>query len=222
MCGRWSDRSKGFGFVRVPKEALQQALTLNGATLDEREIGVVEARERTEEERQAQREKRDARRKELADKRRAEKAAQQPAPAAAAAGSSSSAAAPSEPRARRPRVERKVFDNAVQLYVSNLSYDVSVEALRALVGEAIGAEALDVDIVTRRVGKFQGRSRGYGFVTVPADKADKGLALTGREVEGRAISVVVARERKPEDEEQQDSAAPAGGRRRARMHRSGA
>ena len=210
VTNKWSGRSKGFGFVRVPKEKLVLALQLNGATLDEREVGVVEARERTEEERQAQREKRDARRKEISDKRRQEKAD------AAAANPSASAGAPATStgeaaRPRRPRAERKVYDNATQLYFSNLAYEVTKERLKELVDEAIGAEALEVDILTRRVGKFKGRSRGYGFVTVPTDKLEKGLALNGTEISGREVSVVVARERKVDDEELGEAAPAAAG-----------
>ena len=200
-----SGKSKGFGFVRVPKEKLQLALSLNGSTLDEREVGVVEARERTEEERQAQREKRDARRKEIADQRRAERTANarsSPTGAASATGASPATNSVGEPsRPPRARPVRKTYENATQLYFSNLAYDVSREQLKALVDEAIGGESLEVEIVTRRVGKFKGRSRGYGFVTVPNEHADKGLQLDGREVEGRVISVVVARERKFDEQD---------------------
>ena len=200
-----SGKSKGFGFVRVPKEKLQLALSLNGSTVDEREVGVVEARERTEEERAAQREKRDVRRREIAEQRRAEKAAtarSSPTGAASATGASPATSTTGEPnRPPRQRPVRKTFEDATQLYFSNLSYDVTREKLKELVDEAIGAESLEVEIVTRRVGKFKGRSRGYGFVTVPNEQVEKGLGLNGRDVEGRVISVVVARARTFNDED---------------------
>ena len=175
-----SGRSKGFGFVRVPNEKVQAALSLNGSMLDEREVGVVEARERTEEERQEQRDRRDARRKEIADKRREEKAAAAAAnPASATSPSGGLATSTSEaPRPRRARAERKVYDNATQLWVSNLSFDITRERLQQVVEEAIGADAvLEVDVVMRREAKGKVRSRGYGFVTVSNEQLEKALLL---------------------------------------------
>lgn len=217
VINRYNGKSKGFGFVRIPKEKLQAALALNGATLDDREMGIVEARERTEEEKQAQREKRDARRREMQQKRKEERAAANAASAANTASPANVATSTGEPsRPRRPRAERKVHENATQLYVSNLSYDITKERLQEVVNEAIGGEVLEIDILISRVGKFKGKSRGYGFLTVPNDKLDKALALNGKELEGRQMSVVIARERekKPEAEDQVQGggdAAPANG-----------
>jgi len=70
------------------------------------------------------------------------------------------------------------------LYVGNLSYSVTESALRELFAEYEPSEV-------RLIG-----DKGFGFVDVPEDKAAAAiLALNGREVDGRAITVSEARPR---------------------------
>lgn len=70
------------------------------------------------------------------------------------------------------------------LYVGNLSYSVTESALRELFAEYEPSEV-------RLIG-----DKGFGFVDVPEDKAAAAiLALNGREVDGRAITVNEARPR---------------------------
>lgn len=78
------------------------------------------------------------------------------------------------------------------MYVSNLSFQVQEENLRELF-ESFG-EVKSAKIITDRE---TGRSRGFGFVEMNSDDAanDAMTALNGREFEGRAISVSVAREK---------------------------
>ena len=70
------------------------------------------------------------------------------------------------------------------LYVGNLSYSTTESSLRALFAEYEPSEV-------RLIG-----DKGFGFVDVPEDKAaDAILAMNGREVDGRAITVNEARPR---------------------------
>lgn len=78
------------------------------------------------------------------------------------------------------------------MYVSNLGYHVQEEDLKKLFS-AFG-EVSSAKIITNR---DTGQSRGFGFVEMPSDDdANKAMAaLNNKELEGRAISVTVARER---------------------------
>jgi RNA recognition motif-containing protein len=70
------------------------------------------------------------------------------------------------------------------LYVGNLTYSVSEQALRDLFAEFEPTEV-------RMIGE-----KGFAFVDVPEEKAaDAIAALNGREVEGRALTVNEARPR---------------------------
>jgi RNA recognition motif-containing protein len=80
------------------------------------------------------------------------------------------------------------------MYVSNLSFHTDEEALKDLFtpfGNVTSAK-----VITDRE---SGRSRGFGFVEMDvaaeAEAAMKGL--NNKEIEGRAISVTVAREKAP-------------------------
>lgn len=82
--------------------------------------------------------------------------------------------------------------DGIELYVGNLSYDMSEpELLKAF--EAYG-EVLSARIIKN---KFNDRSKGYGFVEMAiqagADKAVK--AMHGKEVMGRKLVVNEARSR---------------------------
>ena len=82
---------------------------------------------------------------------------------------------------------------ATKLYVGNLSFNTTEEALRNLF-EADGRRVEEVVIVTDR---DTGRPRGFAFVqmSTPTDAENAIAALNGRELDGRQINVSEARER---------------------------
>ena len=84
----------------------------------------------------------------------------------------------------------------MNIYVSNLSFNASDDDLKKIFleyGEIVSAKVVK--------DKFTEKSRGFGFVEMPNDaEAQKAIqGLNGREVEGRAISVIEA---KPKEEHQ--------------------
>jgi len=80
----------------------------------------------------------------------------------------------------------------MNIYVSNLGFSVQDEDLREYFAEY--GEVTSAKVITD---KFTNRSRGFGFVEMPDDTAaQKAIAeLNGAVVEGRSISVNVARPR---------------------------
>lgn len=80
----------------------------------------------------------------------------------------------------------------MNMYVSNLSFNVQDEDLREFFTEY--GEVVSAKVITDRE---TGRSRGFGFVEMSDDAAaEKAMAeLNGGMVEGRAISVTVAKPR---------------------------
>jgi cold-inducible RNA-binding protein len=92
------------------------------------------------------------------------------------------------------------------LYVGNLSYSTSESALKELFAPYEPSEV-------RLIG-----DKGFGFVDVPEDKAaDAILAMNGREVDGRAITVNEARpraERSGSGGRSRGGSGGGGGRRR--------
>jgi|SRR6478736_2247830 RNA recognition motif-containing protein len=80
----------------------------------------------------------------------------------------------------------------MNIYVSNLSFNVQDEDLREYFEEY--GEVTSAKIITD---KFTNRSRGFGFVEMTDDTAaEKAIAeLNGASVDGRTISVTVARPR---------------------------
>ena len=78
----------------------------------------------------------------------------------------------------------------MNMYVSNLSFHTSDEDLRALFQEF--GEVSSAKVITDKV---SGRSRGFGFVEMPDEAAAKQAMqeLEGKEIEGRSLSVTVAR-----------------------------
>lgn len=80
----------------------------------------------------------------------------------------------------------------MNMYVSNLGFHVTAEDLKKLF-EEFGQVTSSKVIMD----KESGRSRGFGFVEIESeDEARKAMSkLDGKELEGRAISVTVAREK---------------------------
>ena len=80
----------------------------------------------------------------------------------------------------------------MNLYVGNLSYDMSEENLRTEFAEY--GEVQSAKIITD---KFTGRSRGFGFVEMNSDDEGKKAmeALNGKDFEGRELVVNEARPR---------------------------
>ena len=77
-----------------------------------------------------------------------------------------------------------------KLFVGNLSWDTTDASLLELfstIGEVTEAKVI--------VDKFKGRSKGFGFVTMATDElAQQALEqLNGKELDGRAINVSIAR-----------------------------
>src|SRR5216117_3835011 len=80
----------------------------------------------------------------------------------------------------------------MNMYVSNLSFHTTDDNLRELF-EKFGAVS-SAKVITDRE---SGRSRGFGFVEMSADaEAKEAMAsLNNKEIEGRAMSVSVAKEK---------------------------
>jgi RNA recognition motif-containing protein len=81
---------------------------------------------------------------------------------------------------------------AMNIYVGNLSYDVSEENLRQAF-EAFG----QVSSATILKDKYSGQSKGFGFVEMPsAEEARSAInQLNGQELKGRTLNVNEARPR---------------------------
>jgi RNA recognition motif-containing protein len=72
-----------------------------------------------------------------------------------------------------------------KLYVGNLSFDATEDALRALF-----AQHGTVDSAKLISDRDTGRPRGFGFVEMPNADASKAMqALNGKEFQGRALRV---------------------------------
>ena len=80
----------------------------------------------------------------------------------------------------------------MNIYVSNLSFNTSDTELSELFSTF--GEVSSAKVITDRE---TGRSRGFGFVEMPSEDEGKDamLGLNNKEVEGRAMSVSVAKER---------------------------
>lgn len=76
-----------------------------------------------------------------------------------------------------------------KLYVGNLDYGINNDELADIFGQ-IGQVASAIVITDRD----SGRSKGFGFVEMEDEDADKAIQeLNGKEVKGRALTVNVAR-----------------------------
>ena len=80
----------------------------------------------------------------------------------------------------------------MNIYVGNLSYDVSEEDLR----QAFAAFG-QVSSATIIKDKYSGQSKGFGFVEMPsAEEARSAISqMNGKELKGRALNVNEARPR---------------------------
>lgn len=80
----------------------------------------------------------------------------------------------------------------MNIYVGNLSYDVSEADLRSAFEEF--GQVLSASVIKD---KYTGESKGFGFVEMPSlDEAKAAIsALNGKELKGRAINVNEARPR---------------------------
>jgi len=80
----------------------------------------------------------------------------------------------------------------MNMYVSNLGFHTTDDDLRKLF-EPFG-QVSSAKVITDRE---TGRSRGFGFVEMSSnDEAGQAMTkLNGKEVEGRSISVTIAREK---------------------------
>ena len=81
----------------------------------------------------------------------------------------------------------------MNVYVGNLSYDLSEEDLKTAFAEY--GEVTSAKIVSDR---YSGRSKGFGFIEMTSDDEAKAAieGLTGKELAGRAIVVNEARPRR--------------------------
>ena len=79
---------------------------------------------------------------------------------------------------------------AKKLYVGNLSYDTTEDALKDTFSQAGTVESA---IIIKD--KMSGRSKGFGFVEMSTDEeAQKAIeVLNGKELDGRALTVNEAR-----------------------------
>lgn len=80
----------------------------------------------------------------------------------------------------------------MNIYVSNLSFNTNDAELNELFSK-FGTVSSAKVIMDRE----SGRSRGFGFVEMPSNEEGKDamLGLNNKEVEGRAMSVSIAKER---------------------------
>jgi len=102
----------------------------------------------------------------------------------------------------------------MNIYIGNLSYEVAEEDLKEAF-EVFG----EVDTVKVIKDKYTGRSKGFGFVEMPA-KAEAQSAiegLNGKELKGRSLNVNEARPRS----EGRRSGARSGGPRHGGGNRGG-
>ena len=81
-----------------------------------------------------------------------------------------------------------------KLFVGNLAWEVTVDDLKDLFGQA-GA-VVDAAVISD---KMTGRSRGFGFVTMGTEDEAKAAVekLNGSDLKGRKINVNLARPMEP-------------------------
>ena len=96
---------------------------------------------------------------------------------------------------------------STKLYVGNLSFDVTENDLRDMVGQHGPVNEINVIM-----DKMTGRPRGFAFVTMNTEEGAKAaiLALNGKDWQGRAMTVNEAR---PREERAGSNRGYAGGSR---------
>ena len=74
----------------------------------------------------------------------------------------------------------------MNIYVGNMSFDVTEEALKAAFAEF--GEITEIRLI---MDKFTGKSKGFGFVEMPSkEEAEKAIEeMNGKDFNGRALSV---------------------------------
>lgn len=78
-----------------------------------------------------------------------------------------------------------------KIFVGSLPWSINNDSLRELFAQY--GEITEAIVITDRM---TGRSKGFGFVTFANEEAaQKALEMSGKEVEGRAIVVNIARPR---------------------------
>lgn len=82
-----------------------------------------------------------------------------------------------------------------KLYIGNLSYDTTVDALKELLKEK-GINVKEVKVITD---KYSGKSKGFGFAEFETEEeAQKAVdALNEQELNGRKLTVNKARKMQP-------------------------
>ena len=106
--------------------------------------------------------------------------------------------------------------NPVRLFVGNLSYQTMEQDIQDHF-----AQAGNVTSVSLMFDKFTGKSRGFAFVELAtADEANKAVEMfNGKELQGRTVTVNVARPR--EERERSHGGGGGGGGYRGRDQRDG-
>ncbi len=97
-----------------------------------------------------------------------------------------------------------------KLYISQISFAVTSQELGDFVASV--GEVVDAKIITDRE---TGRSRGFGFVEMTSDAdAEKAVAaLNGKELNGRSVTVAIA---KPMESKPRTGGFGGGGQNRSR------
>jgi hypothetical protein len=95
-------------------------------------------------------------------------------------------------RDRAPQGQKTAKGDRVEIYVGNLSYEMSEKEVAALF-EAFG-QVMSARLIEN---KFSGKSKGFGFIEMPnRDHAMAAIrALNGKELKGRKLIVNEARSR---------------------------